>query len=83
MIAGRGVSRLFPFDGCGRFAGDVVHHAGDAVDLVDDAVRHMTEEVIGQMGPVGCHKVDGLDGAQGNDPVIFAAIAHDADGAHR
>ncbi|MNS70317.1 hypothetical protein D3C72_1036590 [compost metagenome] len=35
------------------------------------------------MGPVGGHEVDGLDGAQRNDPVIFAAIAHDADGAHR
>ncbi len=39
MLEGRkGARRLFPFDGCGRLAGDVVHHAGDTVDLVDDAI---------------------------------------------
>lgn len=39
MLEGRkGVRRLFPFDGCRRLAGNVVHHAGDTVDLVDDAI---------------------------------------------
>ncbi len=32
---------------------------------------------------MGGHEVDGLDGAQRNDPVVLAAITHDADGAHR
>lgn len=39
MLEGlKGASCLFPFDSCRRLARDVVHHAGDTVDLVDDAV---------------------------------------------
>jgi hypothetical protein len=79
----KGASRLFPFDSFRRLAGDVVHHAGDTLDLVDDAIRYVTEEVVQQVSPVGGHKVDGFDSAQGNNPVIFATVAHDANRAHR
>ncbi|PKQ74094.1 hypothetical protein AOX56_20955 [Aeromonas sobria] len=79
----KGPSRLFPFDSCRRIAEDVVHHAGDTVDLVDDAIRHVSQEVVRQVSPVGGHKVDGFDGAKRNDPVIFATVAHDANETHR
>ena len=42
-----------------------------------------TQEVIRQMPPVGSHKVDGFDRAQGNNPVVFTTVAHHADGADR
>ena len=32
-------SGLLPLNGRGRFAGDIVGYAGDAIDLVDDAAR--------------------------------------------
>src|SRR3970040_344206 len=44
---------LLPFDGSWRLARDVVDNAVDAVDFVDNPVRHPGEQFMRQAGPVG------------------------------
>ena len=68
-----------PLDRRGWFAGDVVGDAGDAGDFVDDAAGDEVEEVVGQVRPAGGHEVDGFHGPQGNNVVVAASVAHDAD----
>ncbi len=69
-----------PFDGRGGLAGDVVDHAIDAADLVDDAARDGAENFVRQAAPVGGHEVLGFDRADGDGVVVGAAIAHHAHG---
>ncbi len=78
---GRAEFLLFPLDCAGGFAGDVVDDAGDAADFVDDAVADAGEDVVGDSGPVGGHEVGGVDAAEGDDVLVGAAVAHDADGS--
>ena len=73
--------KLFPLHRCGGFAGDVVDHSVDALDLVDDAAADLVEQLVGDAGPVGGHEVLGRHSAQRKHAVVAAAIAHDADGA--
>lgn len=68
---------LFPFDGGGWFGADVVDYAVDASDLVDDVVGDFSEEVVGEVYPVGCHSVGGRYGAERNSVLVGALIAHD------
>src|SRR5688572_19774067 len=70
--------RLLPFDGGGRFGGDVVDDAGDAVDFVDDPGADASEGVVGETGPVRGHGVFGGDGADGADAAVGAVVTHDA-----
>ena len=74
---------LLPLDGCGRFGGDVVDYAVDPLDLVDDVVRHVGQELVGQVHPVGRHAVRGGHGAQGHAALVGALVAHHADALHR
>src|SRR3546814_4086528 len=53
--------RSLPLDRRRRLAADVVDHARDAADLVDDAVGDAAEEVVRQVRPVRGHEIDGLD----------------------
>jgi hypothetical protein len=48
---------LFPFDGGGRFGGDVVDTTVDTLDFVDDSVGDFLEDFVGEFEPVGSHKV--------------------------
>ncbi len=85
-LAASGVSTRrasLPLDRRGRLAADVIGHAGDATDLVDDAVRNLLQQLVRQVGPAGGHEVDGLDGAKGDDPLVTAAVADHADRFHR
>src|SRR5690606_1175108 len=68
-----------PLDGCRRLARHVVGDAGDALDLVDDAVGDLLQQLVGQVRPAGGHEVDGFHGAQGDDPGVAAAVADHAD----
>lgn len=74
---------LFPLNGSWWFTADVIHHTGNPVDFIDDAVGNTTQEVIRQMRPVRSHKVDGFDGTQGDHPIVLTTIAHDAYGTDR
>src|SRR5450432_2778592 len=73
--------RLLPLDGAGRFAADVVDHAGNTGDFVDDAGGNALEDIAGETYPIGGHGVIGLHYADGNGQSIGATIAHDADAA--
>ena len=52
---------LLPLDRGGRLGGDVVNHAVHAADLVDDFVRHVGEEFVGQMHPCLLYTSDAAD----------------------
>ena len=72
-----------PLDRAGRLRRHVVDDAVDALDLVDDARRGAAEEAHVEGIEVRGHAVVGCDGAKGADEIVRAAVAHDADGAHR
>ena len=74
------VGRSFPLDGGRRLAADVIGDARDVLQLVDDAVGDLLQQLIRQVRPAGRHEVDGLDGTNGDDPLVTTAIADDADG---
>src|SRR5215208_4185339 len=57
------LTALFPFDGARGLARDVEHDAVDLADLVDHARGDLLEQVVGQAGPVGRHRVVGGDRA--------------------
>src|SRR5690606_31609372 len=52
-------ARSFPLDSSGRFAGDVIDYAVNALDLVDNAVRHTGKETVVKMIIVRCHSIHG------------------------
>ena len=68
----------FPLHRCRRFGGDVVDNAVDMLHLADDAAGDLVQQLIGQTGPGGGHKVLRLHGTQGQRVVIGALIAHNA-----
>src|SRR5450830_1420183 len=70
--------RSLPLNRRRRLPRNVIHDAVDAPHLVDDAVRHFTEQGVRQVGPLGGHEVQGLHGAQGHHPFVGAPVAHHA-----
>ena len=73
---------LFPLNRRRRLACYIIHHPVHAGDLVYDAGADAVEDVVGDAGPVGGHKVRGCDAPEGQGVVICPAVAHDAHGAH-
>lgn len=73
-------TRSLPLDGGGRLRGDVVDDAVDAAHLVDDAVRHRRQRLVGEMRPVRRHRVDGVHRADRARVLVGALVAHHADG---
>ena len=51
------------------------------LDFVGDPVGDLCQKVVGDAGPVGGHEVVGGDGADGQEVVVGAVVAHDAYGA--
>ena len=70
-----------PLDRGRGFGADVQDDPVDAAHLVDDAVRDLLEEFVGQLGPIGGHGVFGFDDADGAGFFVGAGVAHDADRA--
>lgn len=70
------IKALLPLDRCRRFGGDVVHHAVDPFDLVDDVVADLGEEVVREMEPVGGHGIGGDNGAESHRILVGAFITH-------
>src|SRR5450759_5308812 len=75
--------RSFPFDRCRRLAGNIINHAIQTAYFVDDAVRDATEEIVGQFRPGRGHEIAGDHGAQRDNVIVGAAIAHHADAFYR
>ena len=73
---------LFPLNRCRRFARDVIDDTVDARHFIDDAAGDDIKDMVGDMGPVTCHAVGAVDGAQSDGVVVGALVAHDADTAH-
>src|SRR5690606_33821347 len=78
-----GRTALLPLYGGGRLRRNVVGHARDARDLVEDPVGDVLQEVVRQVRPARRHEVHRLDGAQGNHVVVAAGVALDAHGPDR
>ena len=72
--------RLLPLDGCGGLGGDVVDDAADAGDFLDDPAGDLFEEVVGDPGGFGSHKVAGLDGPKAEDGFVDPLVMDGADG---
>src|SRR6516164_5318317 len=72
----------FPFNGSGRFGSDVVDHAVDALDLVDDTVGDSLQQVVREVHPVGGHAVLRVHGAYGTGVGVGAHVAHDTHRHH-
>src|SRR6476469_3997309 len=72
-----------PLDRRRRLRRDIVRDAVDAAHLVDDPGRDSFQQRVRQLGPVGGHEVAGLHGAQRDDVVVGAAVAHHADALDR
>src|SRR3989344_8291198 len=62
---------------------DVVEDAVDALDFVDDSAGYLLQEFRGESRPVRGHGVFRRHGAQGDDLLVGALVAHDADALHR
>ena len=69
---------LLPLDRRGGFTADIKDRTIDAADFIDDAIGYFARQFMGKMCPVGGHKVLGLYCTQGNDVLIGASIAHNA-----
>lgn len=63
------VFNLFPLDGSRRLGGDVVDDTVDVIDFVDDAVRDTLQHIPWDACPVGCHTVNGGNGADADGVV--------------
>ena len=77
-----GVGFLFPFDGRRRLRRDVVANAVDTLHLVDDVVRDLGKELVGQVSPVGSHGIGAGDGAECHGILVGAFVAHHAYAPH-
>ena len=71
-------THLFPLNRRRRLRTHVIRHPVDAAHFINNPAGYLFKQGVGQFGPVGGHEVAGLDGAQGDDVVVGAAIAHDA-----
>ena len=71
------VAVLFPFDGRDGLRGELVSHAADAGNLVEDAGGHLLQQRPVKLGNLGGHDVDRIDAADDARPLEGSlAIAH-------
>src|SRR4029077_19626308 len=82
-ICGWVTESSLPLDRSRRLARHVVDHAVDTLHLVDDARCDMADEPHVERIEVRRHAVGRGDGAQADDEVVGAAVAHHADGLDR
>lgn len=68
---------LFPLNRCRRFARDVIDDTVDARHFIDDAAGDDIKDMVGDMGPVTCHAVGAVDGAQSDGVGIGSEVTHD------
>ena len=71
------IRKLFPLNRCRRFARDVIDDTVDARHFIDDAAGDDIKDMVGDMGPVTCHAVGAVDGAQSDGVGIGSEVTHD------
>src|ERR1700738_4549196 len=76
-------SPSLPLDCARRFRGHVVDDTIDALDLVDDAGCHVSDEFHLERVEIGRHTVCRGYRAQCHDMVVSAKVSHHAHAAHR
>src|SRR3990172_2381904 len=69
---------LFPFDRTWGFRANVIDDSVHAFDFIYDSIGDMSQNVVGDIRPVGGHAVPARHRAQRNDVVISSFVAHDA-----
>ena len=74
--------KLLPFDGCWRFAGNVVADTVDAANFVDDAAGCFFKHVVWNTSPVSGHEVSGGNCTQSQSVIVGSCVAHYANGTH-
>lgn len=77
------VENLFPLDRCGWFRTDVIDHAVDSLDTVDDLIGDFGQEVVRQVYPVSRHTIRRGDCTQRNAVFVGTFIAHYSDRLYR
>lgn len=75
-------TNLLPLNSCRRLAADVVDYAVDAFYAVDDVVGDASEQIVGEVCPVGGHPIYRGYGAEGTGEFIGTLIAHYAHALH-
>src|SRR5437773_9012792 len=68
-----------PLDRARRLGRHVVYDSVDAAHFVDQAAGDVIEEVVRHAVPVRGHEISSGDGADGDDVLVRALIAHHAD----
>lgn len=72
---------LLKLNGSWRLASVVVADTADTVHRVDNARRHLSQELGAEGVGVGGHVVGRLDSTQQDNVLVHALVAHDTDGA--
>ena len=78
-----GHSLLLPFNGRWGFGGNVIGHAIDTIDFIDDAGRHTAHHLIRDRVPIGRHPIHTANASDSQHVFIRSVITHDADRANR
>ena len=71
---------LFKLNRSRWFARQVVEYSVYAPDLIYDSAHYRLEDVERNVGCLGGHEVNGVDGAECNGIIVGTLIAHDSDG---
>ena len=74
---------LFPLDAGWRLGGNIVEHAVDAFDVVENLVACLTENNGWQLHPICGHGIFGDDSTKVSGPFVAAFVAFDSHGFHR
>ena len=53
--------KSFPLNGCRRFAGNVVYNSVNMPNLIHNAHGNLVQNLVGDTGPIGGHKIGGGD----------------------
>ena len=72
-------NKSLPLNRRRRLRAHVIRDSVNPAHFVDDSAGYFFEQGIGQLRPIRSHEIAGLHGAERDDVVVGAAIAHHAD----
>ncbi len=73
---------LFPLNSSRRLRSNIIDNSVDVVDLIAEAVRNTSEDIIRDTSPVSSHKVVSSNGTDSDEVVVGTVVAHNADSTH-